>query len=377
MENTMINSEALEVKPTGLDMESIPAMAESLGSEEDILDEISENSEPIETEEDNRIMITQEMMDEELAKMESLNFLELMAMEKDLKSRKNSMENAKVTVEQLLNTKAELRKTLAEKNEKESLGDKLAIADAEAKAGIESDENEEDIKTFLDNYDISIGRLDETIEKVQAKIKEFDDIPKTTTYMNKAMTEIVDKRIKEIEDFEKENEGMLNTRYKNLKKYYYNIKDLYQNRDNVDRIIDRINANKSMLKAFVNRINRETKQNKDNSTVGAQISATKAFCQMFSIEQMQAFDKYLKSVFNPDDSDKDVSVFMTQYMLYIVYTHPKAKKLGDHKRVEMLIMNVLDIINGTYDLPNGIDYFNEQLLKIKTAVLKDMPKVRQ
>lgn len=370
MNNTAINSNSLTENIPGINMESIPEMAETIKSENDILNEISENSEPIDSEDNNSIMITQEMMDEELEKIKDCNFLELIQIKKELKNKKKYMENAKETVQELLKTKESLSDSLNQMDKTKSLGDKLAIADAESKIGMD---NDDDIQSFLDNYDISIKRLDDTIEIVSSKISEYQDIPKTTTYMNKVMVEIIDKRIKSLD----EKADTLSTPiYNSLKKYYLNIKDIYQERDNVDWIIEKIKSNNYMLKSFINRINKERKQNKNLSIVGAQKQATKAFCKMFSIEQMRAFDKYLKDLYNPENSDKDISVFMTQYILYVIYDQPKTKKFGNHKRIEMLIMNVIDIISNNYDLPNGIEYFNNQLLKIKDAVMEDIPQIK-
>jgi hypothetical protein len=90
---------------------------------------------------------------------------------------------------------------------------------------------------------------------------------------------------------------------------------------------------------------------------------------------MRDFEAYLKKVFNVEEDEADNSVFIVQYVLYLIYVDRKARTRGLHKWIEMIIMNVIDINADNYDLPNGVDYFNEQLLKIRDAVMAITPKI--
>ena len=58
-----------------------------------------------------------------------------------------------------------------------------------------------------------------------------------------------------------------------------------------------------------------------------------------------------------------------QYALYLIYKNEKEfKVLGKHKYIENIIMNVLDICVGLYDLEGGKEYFNEKLCEIRDGV---------
>ena len=51
--------------------------------------------------------------------------------------------------------------------------------------------------------------------------------------------------------------------------------------------------------------------------------------------------------------------------------HSKEKqfgKYGNHKWVEVIIMNVIDILSDKYDLESGKEHYNEELLRLREAI---------
>lgn len=346
----------------GLNMESVPDLKENM--ENDVAE--SESVE-VTKEECPDVMITNEMVKEEIERIGSMNFIELQQFKLQAENQKQYLADAKEAVTQMLKAKEQVE--LLEKEGKNDLGAKLVEADAETKVGLPED----DINSFLENYDISIDRIDQAIEAVEARIKEFDEIKKTSTFMNQAMLEIAEKKLTEIDELEKSGR----TDLKNQKRYFNEQKKIFSDRDSVEFILSKIPENKIFVRRWLDSIKKEKLKNQKNSQIIAstQKQVTKTFCSIFSVQQMLAFENYLKKVLVGDDGD-DTSVFLTQYMMYIIYTNDKVRKRGQGKWIETLIMNVLDILNDTYDLPNGIDYFNNQLKKVRDEVMKGLPKMK-
>lgn len=346
----------------GVDLESIPCLKEVM--ESDIIKEIEPVIQP--SEEHSTIMVTNEMVEEEIKRIHSMNFIELLQFERQLEQQKQYLADAKDTIDQLYCAKEKIN--LLENEGKDTFSAKLIAADAEAKIDLPED----NITSFLDNYDVSIERIDQTIEETKKRISEFDDIKKTSTFMNQAMLEIVEKKLTEIFELEKNGRTDLKTQ----RRYYLEQKIIFSNRDSVDFILNKIPEKKIFLKRWIKSFKKEKQQNLKNSQMisSTQKQVTKAFCSVFSIQQMQAFEKYLKKILVSGDNDS--SVFLMQYMMYIIYTDEKIRKKGQSKWIESLIMNVLDILNDAYDLPNGVEYFNGQLKKIENEVMKDLPKIK-
>lgn len=353
-------NENATTKQGGLNMESIPDLKENMESDVNVEAPETESS-------DSRpdVMITEEMVSEELKRIESMNFIELNQFKIEAENQKKYLADAKEAVNQMLKAKEQVE-MMGQAAENE-LGAKIAEADAEQKVDLP----EEDITSFLENYDISIERIDKTIETADAKIKEFDDIKKTATFMNTAMLEITEKRLKEIDEIEA-------TTGKNLKdrrRYFNEQKKIFSERDSVEFILSKIPEKKIFLRRWLDSLKKERLKNQKNSQIIAstQKHVTQAFCSVFSVQQMLAFEDYLKKTLSKDEND--TSVFLMQYMMYIIYSDEKVRVRGQGKWIETLIMNVLDILNDIYDLPNGVEYFNDQLKKVRDEVVKGLPKI--
>lgn len=341
----------------GMNLES-PLDVEKLDEGNDFLDQVSESSDPIEPMDEN--VITEDMVQEELDDIQGMGFIELISEKKALESRLQLLEDAKASLEYLQKMRKEAESIESDISKKIILSG--AEKDAE-KFGIDN------IEEFLSEYRDSKEKLKRTLDFCNSRILEFENTKKTATFMNQSMCDLIDKRMKDLNSMED------SSKVKRMRKFYENTKNVYTNRDSVEWILEKIETKRDFLRRFAVSLRKDIKEGKDTTAVSAQKNAAKAFGKTFSMEQMTAFDKYLKKVFNPENDEKDLSVFMTQYILYIIYSDQKIWKYGNHKWVEAIIMNVLNILDNSYDLPNGIDYFNEQLLKIKASVMKDLPRV--
>jgi len=212
-----------------------------------------------------------------------------------------------------------------------------------------------DIDEFLASYDDIVSRIDKIIECAENRVKEFDDIDKTTSYMNDAMLSIIDKKLNLVE---KRNIAKNHP----ISIYYRTLKDIFTNRTKVDYILNKI----PHIKPNLERIKREVKdkQRGPANLENAKVFITNTLQNGFKYEQVTAFTEYILKLYGNRDA-----AFYTMYALATIYSNAvRFKKTGEHKWVEVLIMNVLDIITGSYDLDGGKEVVNDSLLKIKEAI---------
>lgn len=369
----------VEAKPTkGLNIESEVEMSEFMKPDEELSDEANSEIPSENTEEKKGVIISEEDMLEEFKKIDEMNFVELLTYDKSIRNQKIEIENRKEFAVQLAEAKKEFLKNIEEeadkaaaKQHKTDLAKEIEIADLKSKLDLEDDDTE--LQEFLDNYDESMERVDKTIAKVEEKFKEFENVKKTSTYMNKAMTEIAEKEIKKIDDAVAAD-PYSESKYTLVRRHYERMIKLYATRDDLTPIISRVDGIGQLIKNFYNRTIEENKKDQSMSIDSARKNAGKEFMKTFSIEQMQCFDHYLNKLYNPNDDVNDFTTFMTQYALYLVHKDIKAIKKGLNKNIDMAIMNVIDIVNDNYDMPNGVEYFNDQLLELRKTVKKYMIK---
>ena len=357
-ERSIINGDMEDTE--GLDLDSVSAMVDNVENE----DYLAKTATPDTT------IITEEMMDEELGRIQTMNYIEIHSFRKDLVQQMKDIAEVKAVAEQFVELE---EKTKAENsdNEADPLTSRLQLENLSDKASIKAD-GSPDIHKFLDGYEESRMRMEQTLQKVDERIREFDTIEKTASFMNDCMVSIAKRRIEQLEN----NTAIVLDNKKKLIYYYKNMEKIYSERDNVDFILQQIDKKKNLMIKFINRANRSYKNNTQSPYTSVSIAATRAFSNIFNVNQMQSFDGYLASLFNPEKDPSDTSTWLVQYALYLIYSDEKLRKYGEHKWIEALILNVLNILDGSYDLENGIEYFDKQLLKIRDAVMKGLPSLK-
>ena len=345
MENTIISNEITE--DIGIDTSNLQEMETNMNNEIGVN---TTNEQSFELT-DNSV-ITDEYFEKVCNDMETMNFVEIVKMQKELTSEKEELKSAKTTVENIIS----MKKTISESSEYggEDLTSAIDEANAEFETGIS------DMQKFLDNFDDTMDKMDKLIAKADENIHKFDDVKKTTSFLTNAMVQIVDKNIAKMES--------TNNITKNIRIYYKELKNIFSNRTSIDFVLSKIPDKKSYVRRLKNEMRKETG---DQYVKSIQKNVTAVFCSVFSINQMQMFENYLKELFDIDGDTE--TVFYFQYVLYLIYNAERTTgKYGKHKWIEVLIMNVLDIVDGNYDLEGGKEYFDEQLLKLREAVIAIM-----
>lgn len=226
----------------------------------------------------------------------------------------------------------------------------IAQANLQEMIGMEKDVNE-----FLASYDELDLRLSKLIEHAENVLKKFDDVEKTTSYMNDAMISIIDNKLSLIAQ-----KGFANNHPVSI--YYRTLKDVFTNRRTVDYIVNKI----PQLIPNINRLKRSFRDKKKGASnrIAACEFINNTFRLSFSREQLIAVTEYITKLF--DNSD---ATFYTMYALATIYsTTSQYKKTGEHKWVEVLFMNILDIITDSYDLEGGNEVVDAGLLRIKEAM---------
>ena len=197
------------------------------------------------------------------------------------------------------------------------------------------------------------------IEKTDERIKSFDSIKKTTSYLTNSMLEIIDKNFERITQIDSE-------KTKHLKKYYSTTRHIFANRTSVDFLLERISARNIEV--------RRLKASLKNDKRGDVLKATKnraagIFGNCFNTTQLEMVEGYLSNLFGYVFNYDDITFYFL-YVLSLIYEREKTHgKYGNHKWVEVLFMNIIDIRTDMYDLDGGAEYYNEQLLKLKDALI--------
>lgn len=340
MPNSIISNEVEETK--GIDLSNIEENIDNASNEEEQLEISSEQKH-------TDAVITEEMYNDSIEKIQTLNFIEVSKYIRQISAEIESHKITKENAEGIL----KLQESLKESNE---LSTAIELADAETVF------INDDVNKFLENYDDTVAKLNKIREAAEEKLHTYDDVKKTTSFITGEMLAIIDKNIERINStVTEENES----KTKRLLQYYTNIKNAYANRNDISWVIDKVDSQQIVMR----RLKNSMKKDKTNATLSStQKNVTKAFCKVFNVNQLTEFEKYLRKLFNNDDA-----AFYTQYLLYLLYTSEKKYgKYGNHKHVEMLIMNVLEIISDNYDLEGGKEQIDSQLLKLRDKIITSL-----
>ena len=198
---------------------------------------------------ENDSIITNEYFEKTLLELEEMNFVEIKKVNKEFLFQKDSLEKAKVSVEQIMELKKMTEDAAKTDN---NLADAIMNADVEVSTGVE------DITKFLESYDDTMDKLNKLIEKSEELIHKFDNVEKTTKYLNENMLQIIDKNIARLK---KDDSNTM----KHLLIYYNEIRKVFSNRDSVDFLLEKI-CTKNIE---VRRLKTSLKKDKSGNTLKA------------------------------------------------------------------------------------------------------------
>lgn len=295
--------------------------------------------------------ITDEMLEAEKEKISKMNFLALGQYKRGLDRTVEDMESTLFMINSLEDMEGK----------DDSFGSMVA------KANISRDltlDTKEEIKEFKDNYEENMAKIGQTREFIKKREEELNSVKKTSTYLNQCMLEVLAEKTVPL----KEKTGK---QFKNLKYYYNNLEEIFRNRDSMDFLKGQVVSNIGYVRRVVENI-KKANRNGTSEQVADPIreNVVATFTEVFTVDQMVTFEKYIANLLS-DEENLDVGYvcFLYQYLLYVIYKHEKDRHRGLHKWVEALIMNVLDIESGMYDLPKSREDLDKEIKEMIMLML--------
>jgi hypothetical protein len=309
----------------------------------DLRDQISDSSpEPVITKEPAALELNNIITDEAYQTLSDaigkMNIIEINKAVKELETEIKNIESAKDFADSIKNG---------------SLGE-LSQKIAEANLASMSSLNKE-LTDFLASYDVAHERMVALSKLANEKLHSFDDVKKTTSYMTNSMLALIDEKMKIVESKKVDRNAPIS-------RYYRVIHEVFANRTSVEYVLGRI----PHVEVNIKRLKQSLRNKKefDNIRRSTGDFITKTFRTSFSPEQLSAFVSYMTTLY--DNSD---AAYFAMYALTSIYSRASQYKLtGEHKWIDVLIMNVLDIITDDYDLEGGKEAYDIELLKIKDAL---------
>jgi len=207
---------------------------------------------------------------------------------------------------------------------------------------LESTEYKEDAQKFLAEYENNIKRFDSIISALDSRMKTFDLIPKTSKFLDDQMIDSLNKRIKEFTDkgVIPNSAIMLNLQI---------IKHIYEHRDDLSFI-----QGKSNIEYMITKYRKLLKNHYDDEMK----KVKNEFLRIFNAKQMDTFEKKILELAN--NQENTANLFMLH--LYKIIIAEKAD--GKYNWVKVLIMNVIDIEAGIYDLDTPKEEYYSKLSDI-------------
>ena len=309
-ENTSPIKEEEKEEPT----DAVETIDSSNVIEKDIEKDIESVQEP------NKFALTD--LDNIKATIPSLNYIETGRMRSRVSGEYDKFKMAKTlleSIENMNNVDNTNRKILREN----------VVADTKYK---------KDADGFLAEYDENAKRFDDVLATLDARTAEFDDTPKTSSFLNGQMEDSINKRIKE-----RKAKGFNDSDY--LIVYYTYVKNVYTNRTNLDYI-----RHKASFGYVIRKYRSELKNRKEDSIK----KCRKELNTVFTINQIHKFEEVLLKLFYNDDKAE------TLFMYHMYKLIAAEKDSGKYNWIKVMIMNVLDIEGGIYDLePSAEEYYNQ------------------
>lgn len=351
---------------SGLDTGSVEDLVNNMEQEEPKTEE-GEN-----TQEDPRIknaIITEEMQQEEFKRLQTLNFIELNTYKRQVRQQIIDMEDTKNS----MNSLRKLQESMKSMNDELSKRSNNMFANQLESANLDDMVNLtiEEMNVFEEHYDENMEKLQELEAAIDKRFQEFENVQKTSSYMNSCILDIITKKLDSLGDI-----PVKNKQWKTLKVYYMNVKSVYEHRESLAFLEEKIPEYLSYIKRLLNDIKKEKKNGKKKSSIipGVQAQVQKTFFQVFNHNQMKAVENYLRDVLDTKETDGWNS-WIFQYYMYIFYLNQKEKEKGYHKHIEALIMNIIDIATENYDLPGGKEELDAQIIRISKQIMSQIPKL--
>jgi len=279
----------------------------------------------------NNAIVTEEYYNETVEAIKKMNYIEASRALRDLLAEIANFKQAKEMISQIETfASSGIEKTIQEANALSQLG------------------KDGDIESFNASYDDTIERLESLVKLAEDNVRQYDGLEKTTTVLTNMMLEIIQSRLVSIQE-----KGFASNSQQSI--YYRTVQDVFMHRSNCEYFVKKITSERVSLQ----RLQRETKKD-PASKAKTQKFITSTLITIFDAEQLARVETYINELFKNDEV-----VFYFLYMLASIYNNVKVhKKTGEHKWVEVLIMNILDIQVGIYDLEGGAEEYANQLLTI-------------
>lgn len=301
-------------------------------------------------------LITDEMVEEEFDRIDRLNFLALAQYKKETKQQITDLEDTKTMIETL--------QKLMQKGDFEGLGQSIMAENLKSEIDLAT---QEEMDEFLANFDQNLANLNRTIDYITEREEIAKDIPKTSTYMNQCMLEVLDQKTASFRDD-------TSKRTKPIRIFYRNICEVYQHRDSMEFLKSQVKPNITYVRRILNDLKKQEKNGKSGDVLTKAImqNVQNTFCSVFKLEQMQVFEHHLKGMIGGRAENPQLISFLFQYLLYIIYINEKSRKKGRHKWVEAMIMNILDIESGNYDLPKPSEDLEQEIFEMISGMVYEL-----
>lgn len=260
---------------------------------------------------------------EVINELPNMNYMELMKLRRDMNRQLEELISAMNIV-----------KSFESVETPDELGRKIALNNI-----LQDGEYQKDIEYFKNGFDKDQIKIKTVIEAIDTELIKFGG-PKGTKFYNDQMIDTLKKSIARFEGKEDEYSKELNV--------LNNTLNAFKNRSEIDYILSKAKG-PDICRIKANLIQ------KSGKCASKTISA---FTQEFSEKQLSEFYKYISCIFENDD--KAASVFLT-HMAKILKS---GLNTGEFNYIKVLVMNVLDIIAGVYDMEGGKEDFDKKLLQL-------------
>jgi len=284
---------------------------------------------------------------EELDKMseeiETANYIELYNLKKSVKSVSETFEQISI----MINMVEQL-------NETDKIAKQVAEEDVLSKINYNDkyDKLREEYAIYKEKADKMVTRVDERLQEENAKgIK--------SKYITNCLLEVIAKKVAVVEKTIADNPDGDNERAHKTLDIYNKVVDAFSNRDNLSWIIE-----KSKDTKFVNKIYKLSKVKKKEKNFANYI--LKTFKRICTVDEMIVFDKFIQYKFNDTE-------FTDIFMYFLAKIYHVGRLDGTYAYSKVLIMDILDIVNGIYDIAEDDgEHINSQLLEIYNNIKASM-----